>query len=50
VSIEWDRNIIYAGTTTGLYVLTSPALGKPIFDAMPVTEWSLPSVNKGVPA
>ncbi len=49
VSIEWDRNIIYAGTTTGLYVLSTPALGKPIFDAMPVREWSLPDVNLGAP-
>jgi hypothetical protein len=40
---------VYAATTTGLYVLTSPALGEPIFDPTPITEWSLPSVNKGAP-
>lgn len=49
IAVEWDRNIMYAGTTTGLYVLTSPALGKPKFDAMPVTEWSMPAVNVGAP-
>ena len=49
VFVEWDRKIVYAATTTGLYVLTSPALGEPIFDPTPITEWSLPSVNKGAP-
>lgn len=49
IAVEWDRNVMYAGTTTGLYVLTSPALGKPNFSAMPVTEWALPDVNIGAP-
>ncbi len=49
VSIEWDRKIIYAGTTTGLYALTSPAFGRPIFDPLPVREWSLPHFNVGAP-
>jgi hypothetical protein len=47
VFVEWDRNLIYAGTTTGLYILSTPALGKPVLGAMPVTEWSLPQLNAG---
>jgi hypothetical protein len=47
--IEWDRNIIYAGCNTGLYILTSPLLGKPVLGAMPVREWSLPQLNVGAP-
>jgi hypothetical protein len=50
IFIEWDRNLIYAATTTGLYVLSTPALGKPVLGAMPVTEWSLPHLNAGAPA
>ena len=45
--VEWDRNLIYAGTTTGLYILSTPALGKPVLGAMPVREWSLPQLNVG---
>jgi hypothetical protein len=47
VFVEWDRKLIYAGTTTGLYILSTPALGKPTLDAMPVREWSLPHLNAG---
>ena len=49
VGIEWDRKLIYAGTTTGVYILSTPALGKPTLGAMPVTEWSLPQLNRGAP-
>jgi hypothetical protein len=45
--VEWDRNIIYAACNTGLYILTSPVLGKPVLGAMPVREWSLPQLNVG---
>jgi hypothetical protein len=45
VFVEWDRNLIYAGTTTGLYILSTPALGRPVLGARPVTEWSLPGVD-----
>jgi len=38
------------GTTTGVYILSTPALGKPTLGAMPVTEWSLPQLNAGAPA
>jgi hypothetical protein len=50
VFIEWDRKLIYAGTTTGIYILSTPALGKPVLGAMPATEWSLPQLNAGAPA
>jgi hypothetical protein len=50
IFIEWDRNLIYAGTTTGIYILSTPALGKPVLGAMPVTAWSLPHLNAGAPA
>jgi hypothetical protein len=49
VTVEWDRNIIYVGSTTGLYVLTCPALGEPTFESMPVSQWSLPGLNAGAP-
>jgi hypothetical protein len=47
VFIEWDRNIIWTATDTGLYALSCPNLGKPILDPMPVTEWSLDKLNEG---
>ena len=49
VLIEWDRNIIWAATDTGLYALSCPNLGKPILDPMPVAEWSLDKLNEGAP-
>jgi hypothetical protein len=45
VFVEWDRRLIYANTTSGIYVLSSPALGKPVLEPMPVREWSLPGLN-----
>lgn len=47
VFIEWDRKLIWVATESGLYVLSSPALGKPVLSPMPVREWTLPSINKG---
>jgi len=49
VFVEWDRKLIWAATNSGLYVLSTPMLGEPILDAMPVTEWSLPGLNEGHP-
>jgi hypothetical protein len=49
VFVEWDRNIIYAATDTGIYALSCPNLGKPVLDSMAVTEWSLPGLNEGAP-
>ena len=46
VFIEWDRKLMWTATDTGLYLLTSPALGEPILEARPVTEWTLPELNE----
>lgn len=46
VVIEWDRNLIWLGTRHGTYCLSSPALGKPVLKPQPVTEWSVPHVNR----
>jgi hypothetical protein len=49
IFIEWDRNILWTATDTGLYALSCPSLGKPILDPKPVTEWSLEKLNEGAP-
>ena len=45
--IEWDRNLIWCGTGSGLYCVTSPLLGKPVLEPMAVKEWTLPGLNVG---
>jgi hypothetical protein len=47
VFVEWDRKLMWAGTGTGLYCVTSPLLGEPVLEAMPVKEWSLAGLNAG---
>jgi hypothetical protein len=47
VFVEWDRKLMWVGTGTGLYLVTSPALGKPVLEPMPVKEWSLQGLNVG---
>jgi hypothetical protein len=47
VFVEWDRKLMWVGTGTGLYLVVSPALGKPLLDPMPVKQWSLPGLNVG---
>ncbi len=47
VFIEWDRRLVWLTSNTGLYLLSTPLLGEPVFDAMPITEWAAPSVNVG---
>ena len=47
VFVEWDRKLMWVGTGTGLYLVTSPALGKPVLSPRPVTEWSLAGLNAG---
>jgi len=42
--------LVYAGTNTGLYILSTPALGKPVLGPMPVSQLSLPGLNSGAPA
>jgi len=32
-AVEWDRNLVWAFTNGGMYLLSSPALGKPNFGA-----------------
>jgi len=49
VLIEWDRNVIYVASDTGIYVVSCPNLGKPLLDPMPVAEWSLDKLNEGAP-
>jgi hypothetical protein len=45
VFIEWDRKLMWVGTGSGLYLVVSPALGKPMLGPMRVKEWSLPGLN-----
>lgn len=45
--IEWDRRLIWALTSTGLYVLSTPYLGEPVLKPVPVTTWTLPGLNDG---
>jgi hypothetical protein len=47
VFVEWDRKLIWVASDTGLYVVATPALGKPILGPLPVREWSLPGLNEG---
>src|SRR5260370_1438544 len=46
IFIEWDRNILWTATDTGLYALSCPNLAKPVLDPMPVTESSLAKLNQ----
>jgi hypothetical protein len=47
VFVEWDRNLMWVGTGTGIYLVTSPLLGKPVLQPMRVAEWSIPGLNQG---
>ena len=47
VFVEWDRKLIWVGTGTGLYLVVSPSLGKPVLEPMAVKQWSLPGLNVG---
>jgi hypothetical protein len=47
VFVEWDRNLMWVGTGTGLYLVSSPALGKPVLEPAPVQQWSLAGLNTG---
>ncbi len=47
VFIEWDRRLVWVGTYIGLVLLSTPLLGEPVFEPVPVTEWSMPAVNVG---
>jgi hypothetical protein len=47
VFVEWDRNLIWLGTRTGTYCLSSPALGKPVLEPRPIGRWTIPHCNVG---
>ncbi|HUR58644.1 MAG TPA: twin-arginine translocation signal domain-containing protein [Opitutaceae bacterium] len=47
VFIEWDRKLMWVGAGSGLYLVSSPMLGKPVLSQMPVSTWSLPGLNAG---
>jgi len=47
VFIEWDRNLVWAGTHQGLVLLSTELLGKPVLKAKEVKEWTMPAVNAG---
>ncbi len=47
VFVEWDRNLIWFGSDSGVYLVTHKALGEPNFKPTAVTEWTLPHLNAG---
>jgi len=47
VFVEWDRKLIWVGSDTGLYLVSTPQLGEPVLGPMAVESWSLPELNKG---
>jgi hypothetical protein len=47
VFVEWDRNLIWLGTRTGTYCLSSPALGKPVLEPRKIEKWTVPHGNAG---
>jgi hypothetical protein len=47
VFIEWDRNLIWVGTHTGTYCLSSPVLGRPVLQPREIERWSVPHGNRG---
>lgn len=49
VFIEWDRKLIWAAADSGLYLLSSEALGEPVLTAMPVDHWALDGLNADAP-
>lgn len=40
VSVEWDRNLIHIGSSSGLYTLSCEALGRPSTKPTPVAAWT----------
>jgi len=47
ILVEWDRRLIWAGTDTGVYLLSTPHLGAPDPSPRPVREWAMPGSNIG---
>lgn len=50
VFVEWDRRLIWALTSTGIYLLSTPELGEPVLEKMPVSSWTLEGLNRGFDA
>ena len=42
VFIEWDRRLIWLGSSSGLHLLSTPELGEPVLGALEVERWSFP--------
>ncbi|MEN2792342.1 hypothetical protein ABC974_22110 [Sphingomonas oligophenolica] len=49
VFVEWDRRLIWASTSSGLYLLSSPTLGNPTFARAGVRQWTLPALRRHWP-
>lgn len=47
VFVEWDRKLVWVGSDTGLYLVSTPELGTPLLGPMEVEQWSLPGLNQG---
>jgi hypothetical protein len=47
VLVEWDRNLMWVLTNTGIYLYATPELGEPVLEPMPVSDWALPRLNAG---
>ncbi|WP_309089541.1 hypothetical protein [Phenylobacterium sp.] len=45
VFVEWDRRLIWVSTSTGVYLLTTPALGEASFSPAGVRGWTLPALR-----
>ena len=49
VFVEWDRNLIWVCSLTGMYLIVTPKLGVPTLRPMQVGEWTQPGLNDGHP-
>ena len=49
IFVEWDRRLIWVGSLTGLYCISTPLLGDPVLEPLRVSEWALPHINRGHP-
>ena len=47
IFIEWDRNLIWAATDSGIYLITHPSLGRPNTSPQSVKQWALEGLNEG---
>lgn len=47
--IEWDRNIIHVAADTGLYILSTPAMGEPVSGPLKPERWNPEGLNAGAP-